>query len=420
MGNGEKNFNVQGNERLIGSSDTMIRGVLDLLKGNVERSMQKSMIVLGHGDPTSFPGFRTTQDAEEAVLEALKSAQYNCYAPPAGLPSARRAVAEYLSRDVPYELSSTDVHITSGCSHAIEIILKVLARPGVNILLPKPGFPYYEAIAEFNQIEVRHYDLISERGWEINLDQVEALADDNTAAIVVINPGNPSGSVYSYQHLERVAVIAKLLGIPIIADEVYDHLTFGSNPFVRMGVFASLAPVFTLGSISKRWLAPGWRVGWLAICDPAGNFQGNTIDNCIKGCLNIVSGPATFIQGAIPQILENTRKEFFSDINAKLKECAEIAYDKIKEIPLLTCPLKPEGSMFLMVRLNLDLFEDVTDDLDFCLKLAREESLLVLPGFVVGMKNWIRITFAAGLSTLEDGIGRMKSFCMRHSLAAAR
>ncbi|KAK6919107.1 Aminotransferase, class I/classII [Dillenia turbinata] len=419
MENGEKNFNVRGNEKLIGSSDTAIRGVLALLKDNVDQSMQKPMIVLGHGDPTSFSGFRTTQVAEEAVIEALKSAQYNCYAPTVGLLSARGAVAEYLSRDLPYKLSSTNVHITSGCAHAIEIILMVLARPGANILLPKPGFPYYDARAEFSEIEIRHYDLISDRGWEINLDQVEALADDNTAAMVVINPGNPCGSVYSYQHLEQVAMTAQLLGIPIIADEVYDHLTFGSNPFVPMGVFASLAPVFTLGSISKRWLAPGWRLGWLAICDPARNFQGNTIDDCIKGCFNIVSGPPTFIQGAIPQILENTREEFFSDINAKLKECAGIAYSKIQEIPWLTCPLKPEGSMFLMVRLNLGMFEDVADDMDFCLKLAREEALILLPGFVMGMKNWLRITFAAELSALQDGIGRIKSFCVRHSLAAA-
>lgn len=97
-----------------------------------------------------------------------------------------------------------DVYLTVGCTQAIEIIVSVLARPGANILLPKPGYPQYEARASFDHLEVRHFDLIPEEGWEVDLDSVEALADNNTAAIVVINPSNPCGNVFTYQHLEKV------------------------------------------------------------------------------------------------------------------------------------------------------------------------------------------------------------------------
>ena len=116
-----------------------------------------------------------------------------------------RAIAEYLSRDLPYKLSSDDVFITSGCTQAIDVALAMLARPGANILLPRPGFPIYELCAAFRHLEVRHFDLLPEKGWEVDLDAVEALADQNTVALVIINPGNPCGNVYSYQHLKKVS-----------------------------------------------------------------------------------------------------------------------------------------------------------------------------------------------------------------------
>lgn len=117
-----------------------------------------------------------------------------------------RGIADYLNRDLPYKLSPEDVYLTLGCSQAIEISFSVLARPGANILIPRPGYPLYEIYAEGsnNKIEVRHYDLLPEKCWEVDLDAVEALADENTVAIVIINPGNPCGNVFTYQHLQKV------------------------------------------------------------------------------------------------------------------------------------------------------------------------------------------------------------------------
>jgi tyrosine aminotransferase len=116
-----------------------------------------------------------------------------------------RSIADYLSRDLPYTLSPDDVYLTIGCTQAIEVMLTVLARPGANILLPRPGFPYYEARAACTHLEVRHFDLLPENGWEVDLQAVEALADHNTVAMVIINPGNPCGNVYSHQHLNKVS-----------------------------------------------------------------------------------------------------------------------------------------------------------------------------------------------------------------------
>nr|APR64143.1 hypothetical protein [Populus tomentosa] len=415
MENGSKKWGFQANKSLSTASAVTVRGVLNVLLDNLNKEDTRQLIPLAHGDPSAFPCFRTTTVADEAVVEAVRSAKYNHYAPTVGLLPARRSVADHLNRDLPYKLSSDDVFLTLGCTQAIEITITVLARPGANILLPRPGFPYYEARAAHSHLEARHFDLIPEKGWEVDLDAVEALADENTVAMVVINPGNPCGSVYSYQHLQKIAETARKLGIMVIADEVYGHLTFGNSPFVPMGVFGSIVPVLTLGSISKRWIVPGWRIGWLVASDPNGILQESGVVESIKGCLNISSDPVTFIQGAIPQIIDNTTEDFFTKINNILREAADICYEKIQDIPCITLPHKPEGSMFVMVKLNLSSLEGIGDDMDFCLKLAKEESVMILPGTAVGMKNFLRITFAIEPSALEVGLERLKAFYGRHA-----
>ncbi|CAN6272443.1 unnamed protein product [Urochloa humidicola] len=294
-------------------------------------------------------------------------------------------------------------------------MISVLAQPGSNILLPKPGFPMYESRTTFSKLEARHFNLIPEQGWAADLESVEALADENTVAMVIINPSNPCGSVYSHDHLAKIAETARKLGIIIIADEVYDHLAFGNKPFIPMGVFADIVPVITVGSISKRWLVPGWRLGWIATCDPNDILKEAKVDKSIESYINITNDPATFIQGAVPQIIANTKEDYFNKILNLLRNSADLCYGKIKEIRGITCPHKPEGSMFVMVKLDLSCLDGMQDDLDFCCKLAKEESVIVLPGSALGMKDWIRITFASDIPTLENALERIKSFCQRHA-----
>ncbi|KAB1994107.1 hypothetical protein ES319_D13G076600v1 [Gossypium barbadense] len=415
MENSSKQWRFEGNKRLNSASAISVRGVLDLVIGNLSTDDPRPTIPLGNGDPSQFACFRTSTTAEEAIVDAVHSAKYNGYAPTVGVLSARRAIANYLNRDLPYKLSADDIYVTSGCLQAIEVALAAINRPGANILLPRPGFTFYESRAAYEHLQVRHFDLLPDRGWEVDVDAIEDLADDNTVAIVIINPGNPCGSVYSYDHLKMVAETARKLGILVIADEVYGHLTFGSTPFVPMGIFGSIVPVLSLGSISKRWVVPGWRLGWLVTSDPNGILQKSGIVESITGFLNISTDPATFIQGAIPQILENTKDDFFLKVIVTLKEAADKCFDGIREVPCLTCPKKPEGSMFVMVKLNVSLLEDISDDLDFCMKLAKEESVIIVPaGMAFGMKNWLRITFACEISALEDGLRRIKAFHQRH------
>ncbi|KAL6842868.1 hypothetical protein ACP4OV_027181 [Aristida adscensionis] len=398
-------WNFTPNDTLLGLSSLSVRGVLGRVKaGMVEDDNgdpgARPVIAMAQGDPTAFPCFRTAPEAEDAVAAALRSGEYNSYPTCVGLEPAR---------------SADDVYLTSGGAQAIEIICSVLARPGANILLPRPGYLFHEARAVFNGMEARYFDLLPDRGWEVDLDNLQALADKNTVAMVIINPGSPCGNVYTYEHLAEVAETARKLGIFVIADEVYAHLTFGKRKFVPMGVFGSIVPVLTLGSISKRWVVPGWRLGWIVTNDPNGVFQRIKVVDSIKSYLDISTDPATFVQGAIPQLLENTKVDFFDKTIEILRQTADICWEKLKGITGITCPSKPDGCMFVMVKLDLSYLKDIKDDMDFCYRLAKEELVVILPGCAVGYKNWLRITFAMGPSSLEDGLDRLKSFCLRHS-----
>ncbi|CAL5022346.1 unnamed protein product [Urochloa decumbens] len=334
---------------LAAAGDKMsIRAVRFKISASVDARDPRPVLPLAHGDPSPFPEFRTAAEAEDAVAAALRTGKLNCYPAGVGLPDARRALAKHLSSDLPYELSSDDIFLTAGGTQAIEVVISVLAQPGTNILLPRPGYPNYEARAALNRLEVRRFDLIPERGWEIDIDSLESIADKNTTAMVIINPNNPCGSVYTREHLEKVAEVARKLGILVIADEVYGNLVFGDTPFIPMGVFGHIAPVLSIGSLSKRWIVPGWRLGWVAVCDPKKILQETKILTSITNFLNVSTDPATFIQGALPQILENTKEDFFKRIIGLLEETSEICYREIKDIKCITCPHKPKGSMFVM------------------------------------------------------------------------
>ncbi|KAL3509315.1 hypothetical protein ACH5RR_028716 [Cinchona calisaya] len=423
MGLGEKEmekgllskWNFKGEEIVNKASACTIRTTLNTLKNNLDTSDERPVIPLGHGDPSAFPSFQPSKVVEDAIIDTIQSAKFNSYAPGIGIPQARRSIAEHLSRDHPFELSPDDVYVTVGGRQAIDVILTVLASPGANILLPKPGYSFYDARATFSHLEIRHFDLLPEQAWEVDLSHVKALADDKTVAIVIINPGNPCGNVYTYEHLQRVAETARKLGFLVIADEAYAHLAFGNNPFVPMRLFGSIVPVLTLGSLSKRWLLPGWRLGWIVTSDPNGILEKLGIVECINSCLDISPDPATFIQAAVPKILKGIPEDFYSGTLNLLREAADVCYDRLKEIPCFTCPYKPKGSMFAMVKLNLSLLEGINDDMEFCLRLAREESVVLLPGLTVGLRNWLRVTFAVELSSLEDGLGRIQAFCSRHA-----
>lgn len=230
----------------------------------------------------------------EAVIQALQSPSPAAgYVNACGWPEAREAIAAYHNKTTSLitrtTITADQVVVANGCSGALELALTALLDDDSILLVPQPGFPLYQVIAESHGAQVMHYRLIEPTGapcnsdekdkvnWECDLQHLRELmhsiSDGNRVirGMVVNNPGNPTGAVFSERHLEQIIDFCDEFQLAVIADEVYGDLTFGKHLFFPLagiaGRMGRRVPVITASGIGKQFLLPGWRVGWVAFQD---------------------------------------------------------------------------------------------------------------------------------------------------------
>ncbi|KAI8391801.1 tyrosine aminotransferase [Radiomyces spectabilis] len=390
------------------SAHNPIRKIVDSLK--LDPNAQKEFISLSVGDPTIFGNFNVDQSCNEAVIKQLNSFKANGYPAAHGTVQAREAVAKAFTHpEAP--LTADDVLLVNGCSGALELCLNVLCDAGKNILLPRPGFPLYGSLAATRFVEAKYYNLKPESNWEVDLEHLESLIDDQTAAILVNNPSNPCGSVYSREHLEKVLKVAAKHHVPIIADEIYCDLVFTNNTFYPMASLTKEVPILSVGGLAKKWLVPGWRIGWILVNDPVGAFA-----EIREGLLNlsqVILGPNSVVQAALPDILHNTPKSFYEKTIEQLEHNTSFSMDAVSKIDGLK-PVQPQGAMYMMVGIETAKFKDIASDVEFSQKLLAEESVLCLPGQCFNYPDYVRIVITPTIDRLEEAYKRMDEFCARH------
>ena len=205
------------------------------------------------------------------MKQVIDEGNFNGYGPSVGFIESRQAVADYSQHQAYYsEIKAADVILCSGtifnyfesspninktflgCSCSLDMCIAVIAGNGQNILIPKPGFSIYGTLAEGFGIETRSYTLIPEKSWEIDLDNLESLIDENTAAVIVTNPSNPCGSVFTKEHILDIIAICERHHVPIIADEIYEHFVFPGHQYYSVSSLSKNVPVLSCGGLTKR------------------------------------------------------------------------------------------------------------------------------------------------------------------------
>ena len=381
---------------------------LDLSKCNKE----KDLIPLSIGDPTKFGNMDTDRTVSGAILSSVHTGLYNGYPPSDGFVESRQAVADLYSTEE-HPLHADDVSLTSGCSHALQMSIEVLCNPGDTLLIPNPGFPLYKTIADHLNVKTRTYELLPNRGWEADVEQLrrELRAEPVKGALLVNNPSNPCGSVYTKAHLEELLALAEEFKLPVIADEIYADMVFDGFDFYAMADLTATVPVLSAGGMSKRYLVPGWRLGWVIAYDKQGILKDGGVLHGLKQLTQIIVGPNSLMQSIVPTVLQRTDPMFYDKTMATLQSHANFTIERLSMVDGLT-PVPPQGAMYVMVGIDVDGL-GVASDVDFAQRLLEEESVFVLPGQCFGTPNYFRIVTCPPLNKLGEAYDRIAAFCKR-------
>ena len=348
---------------------------------------------LNIGDPISF-GFATPPHLVEAVERALRDGR-NGYAPSVGILPARQAVAaECTRRGMPVEPDR--VVITAGTSEGIELALTALAGPGDDVLVPVPTYPLYTAVLAKIGARAVGYKTDAAQNWLPDLDHVRNLITPAARALVVIDPNNPTGAAYPPEVRRALVDLADRHNFPLLADEVYADLAF-DGPVPAIASHDPDAPVITFSSLSKAYLAPGWRSGWLA----AGRTA--RLDDVLAGIKKLADGRLCStgpMEYAIAAALDGDRSHQAA-FRAALRERADVTTRRLNAIPGMSC-VAPAAAFYAMPKVALP---PGTTDEDFVLSLLRETGVLCVYGSGFGTRpadGYFRVVFLASPSELTD------------------
>ena len=364
----------------------------------VERA-GRTVTYLNIGDPIPF-GFRTPEPLVEAVRQALADGR-NGYVPSPGIPSAREAVAEEWTRNG-FPATAERVLITAGTSEGIELALTALVDAGDSVLVPTPTYPLYTAVLAKIGAEPLYYRTDPGRGWLPDLDHLESLITPRTRALVVIDPNNPTGAVYPAATRRALIDLSERHGLTLLADEVYGDLAF-DGPVPPMGSLAPDAAILSFSSLSKAFVAPGWRAGWLV----AGRTS--RLDPALAAIRKLADGRLCsngIVQYAIAPALKGDRS-FQRTFREELRERAAVTSRAMNGIPGFSC-VPPAGAFYAMPRVSLP--PGRTDE-DFVLALLRSTGILCVYGSGFGLPaadGFFRIVCLAPpaeLRTIYDAMG---------------
>lgn len=368
----------------------------------------KKIYYLNIGDPAAFD-FKTPQHVKDALCKAIEDDD-NYYSPSEGRLELREAIVNKEKRVNGIDITADKVLITEGISEGIQMILAALVEKGDEILFPGPTYPPYISYTKFFDGEPVAYETIEEEGWIPNIDDLRSKITSKTRAIVITNPNNPTGSVYSQKMLQEMVNIAGEYDLPILSDEIYDQLTFEKD-FISTAYLSKDVPIVGLNGFSKVYQMTGWRLGYMYF-----KGEGKEIDELklavekecrIRICAN------TPVQIAATEAL-NGSQDFVKDIVDKLKQRRDFSYKRLNEIEGVSTS-KPEGAFYIFPKIH-DIGTRWKTDMEFVVELLKATGVLIVNGSgfdpVYG-KGHARIVFLPPIEELEGAYNALEQFMKR-------
>ncbi|MHA2022029.1 MAG: aminotransferase class I/II-fold pyridoxal phosphate-dependent enzyme, partial [Candidatus Thorarchaeota archaeon] len=311
-----------------------------------EKTTGEKPLYLNIGDPIKFD-WKTPQYMVDAICKASEDG-WNGYSPSDGEEQLRIAAAEKEKRVNKIDVDPNRMIITAGVSEAIQFLTGSLINPGSELLVPGPSYPPYISYVNFFGGKPVAYRTIEEEDWNPDTEDLRSKITDKTVGILVINPNNPTGSVYNEKALREIVNIAGEFGLPLISDEIYDQLTYDEpqTPMVRI---AGDVPVVGFNGVSKVYLAPGWRVGYAYFHDSNGEleplYDAMIRQARIRICLNSTAqiAAATALAGDGSHL---------KDTMSRMRARRDLIHKRLNAIDSISTQL-PEAAFYIMPKIEL-------------------------------------------------------------------
>ncbi|MGE5431950.1 MAG: aminotransferase class I/II-fold pyridoxal phosphate-dependent enzyme [Syntrophomonadaceae bacterium] len=365
----------------------------------------KEMLYLNIGDPNLFD-FQPPRHMIEAAYQAMLK-NLNGYSPSSGIKEAVTAIeAEANRKGIDNIL---DIFVTTGASEAIDLALTSLVNEGENVLTPTPGYPLYTAISSKLRMMENPYFLDEENGWQPDIEDIKSKINDKTRAIVLINPNNPTGSLYTTEILQQIIDLALEHNLVIFADEIYDKLLYDGKKHVSIASLNKDVSCITFGGLSKNYMVPGFRIGWGIISGRRENLKNyiEAINKLLRARLS-ANHPQQY---AIKAALEGDHSHLTEALK-KLTVRRDMTVNMLNAIPGISC-VKPEGAFYAFPKISLD-----QPDLHFVSELIRETGVVLVHGSGFGQKpgtKHFRVVFLPNENILEKAYTNIARFYEKYT-----
>jgi alanine-synthesizing transaminase len=382
-----------------------IRGPIMDAARQMEDEGQK-IIKLNLGNLAPF-GFDAPEEIQQDMIRNLPNSAG--YSDSKGIFAARKAVMHETQKQGIAGVTLDDIYLGNGASELITMATNALLDNGDELLLPMPDYPLWTAATSLSGGRPVHYLCDAANGWMPDLDDIRAKITPRTKGIVVINPNNPTGALYSTELLQGIVHIAREHGLVILADEVYDKVLYDGVKHVALGALSTDVLTLTFNSLSKSYRSCGYRAGWLVVSGnkkaAADYIEGLNMLSNMKLCSNVPG------QWAIQTALGGYQS--INDLvceGGRLRRQRDLAYALITAIPGVSC-VKPQAALYMFPRLDPTVYP-ISDDRQFFLELLRETRVMLVQG--TGF-NWhapdhFRIVFLPHEDDLREAIGRIAKF----------
>jgi alanine-synthesizing transaminase len=387
-----------------------IRGPVLELASRMEEEGQK-IIKLNIGNVGVF-GFDPPEEIQQDMIRNLVNSA--AYSDSKGIFTARKAIMHYSQEKNIKGVTIDDIYTGNGVSELIVLAMNALLNNGDEVLVPAPDYPLWTAAVSLSGGTPIHYLCDEENNWAPNIEDMRAKITANTKGIVVINPNNPTGAIYSDQSLKAIVSLAEEFGLIIFADEIYDKTLYEGKTHTSIASLSEDVLMITFNGLSKNYRSCGYRAGWMIV---SGNkesakdyIEGLNMLSSMRLCSNVPG------QWAIQTALGGYQSidELVAE-GGRLRRQRDLAFDLITKIPGVTC-VKPDAALYLFPKLDPQMYP-IENDQEFIAEFLKEEKVLLVQGSGF---NWphpdhFRLVFLPNEDVLREAIARLAKFLARYS-----